>query len=255
MQSLYKWIIGDMGTPGEYAYQAIHLYTLVAVFGALVLAGWLGKTSRLKERHKEWILLGLALFHLCFEVVWRLLFVLVKGEPISCWWPAYPCNLGGILVPLAALLKSRKMKRLFYMFGFLASIMSFLLPDGIYVREVLTFPILKSILQHTGLLLIPMFELTSGTWHPNYRDFPWVLGGSCVHILNCEVIDRFFGFTGDYLFLRGTLPFVIPGVPQWITVSVLALLILGLACILCDVKAFGAALRQRKERRLQRKAA
>ena len=65
-----------------------------------------------------------------------------------------------------------------------------------------------------------------------------------LHVVNCEGIDRLLGFTEDYMFFRSGLPFVIPGVPQFLTLSVFALLVLGLLCALSDLKGSAAFLRK-----------
>ena len=57
-----------------------------------------------------------------------------------------------------------------------------------------------------------------------------------IHIVNCEIIVRFMGLTGDYMFFRSSLPFVIPGVPQFITLSVFALIVFALLSFFCDIK-------------------
>jgi hypothetical protein len=56
-----------------------------------------------------------------------------------------------------------------------------------------------------------------------------------IHVVNCEGITRLLGFTGDYMFFRSGLPFVIPGIPQYITLSVFALLVLALISWICDL--------------------
>lgn len=125
---------------------------------------------------------------------------------------------------------------MFYLFGFVGGVLTFAIPDGIFCRDVMSFPILKSVLQHTGLLLIPMLEYGMGKFRPTLRHMPWVIAGMLIHLLNCEGIDRLLGLTGDYMFLRSGLPFVIPGVPQPITISVFALLVLVVLCFLSDPK-------------------
>jgi len=97
---------------------------------------------------------------------------------------------------------------------------------------VMVFPIVKSILQHTGLLLIPVLEWIWNRYRPTLKDMGWVLGGCLVHVINCEVITRLLGFTEDYMFFRSTMPFVIPGVPQWITLTVFGTLVLALLSFL-----------------------
>jgi hypothetical protein len=142
--------------------------------------------------------------------------------------------LGGILIPIIGLLNWEKGKKLFYLFGFLGGVITFAMPEGIFCRDVLSFPILKSILQHTGLLLIPGLEFAAGRWRPAMKDLGWVIGGGLVHILNCEGITRLLGFTGDYMYFRSNLPFVIPGVPQPITLIFVALFLMVSLSALCD---------------------
>lgn len=241
------WLIGNMGIPGDYGYQAMHLYTVLAVAAAMVVFLLLGLFLRGNAAASRRLLRYVAVFHLGFELLWRLIYLLVKGDSILCWWPMYPCNLGGILIPLFALLDWRRGKQLFYLFGFVGGCLTFAIPDGIFSTSVFVFPILKSVLQHTGLLLIPMLEFISGRYRPSVKDMGYVTLGCVVHLINCEGIDRLLGFTGDYMFFRSGLPFVIPGVPQFITLSVFALLVLTALSFLCDIQGSLAFLRRRKQ--------
>ena len=140
------------------------------------------------------------------------------------------------MLPIIALCNWQSGKKMFYLFGFVGSVLTFAIADGIFSNDTMVFPIVKSILQHPGLPLIPMLEYVAGTYRPTLKHIGWVVGGCFVHLINCEVIDRLLGFTGDYMFLRSGMPFVIPGVPQWITLSVFALLVLILLSFLCDIK-------------------
>ena len=230
-----NWLIGEMGTEGEYMYQSIHWYSTAAVVLALAVVVAFCLCNRNDRGRSRKLLVGVSLFQLTFEVLWRLIYWLIMGDSILCWWPMYPCNLGGILIPIIALLDLKKGKQMFYLFGFVGGILTFAMPDGIFCRNVLVFPILKSILQHTGLLLIPAIEYVSGSYRPTLKDYGWVIAGCFVHLVNCEGIDRLLGFTGDYMFFRSGLPFVIPGVPQWITLSVLAAAVLALLSFVCDI--------------------
>lgn len=245
-----RWLIGDMGTAGNYDFTAIHYWTVAAVVAVFLV--FLLAVMLLRKRHKAQrrLLIVVAALHLIFEVVWRLIYLLVKGDPISCWWPTYPCNLGGILLPIIALTNCRTGKKMFYLFGFVGGVLTFAISDGIFSSDVLVFPILKSILQHTGLLLIPMLELVSGTWRPTLKHLGWVIGGCLIHLVNCEVIDRLLGFSGDYMFFRSGMPFVIPGVPQWITLSVFALLVLVLLSFLGDMKGSVAWLKSLRRQKI-----
>ncbi len=225
LQTLKNWLIGNMGAPGEYQYQSIHLWTTAAVAALVLLVLIYGLWQGTQKRG---LLKALCVFHLCFEVVWRLVYFFVKESGITALWPMYPCNLGGILIPVIALCNWRTGKKMFYLFGFVGGILTFAMPEGIFCSDVLSFPILKSILQHTGLLLIPMLEFADGTYRPALGDLGWCVLGCGVHLANCEGIDRLLGFSGDYMFLRSGLPFVIPGVPGYLTTCVFALLVLAL---------------------------
>jgi hypothetical integral membrane protein (TIGR02206 family) len=236
LTEFYNWLIGNMGTPGDYAYQSIHIWSTVAVMAVFGLVIFLGCRYRGNEIARRRLLLTVAWFHLGFEILWRLIYFFIKGAALKELWPMYPCNLGSVLLPILAIWNIRRGKQLFYLFGFVGSVLTMAIPDGIFSTDVLVFPVLKSILQHTGLLMIPVLELIYGTYRPTLKDMGWVVGGCAIHLLNCEVIDRLLGFTGDYMFLRSGMPFVIPGVPTWITLPVFALLVFALLSILCDWK-------------------
>lgn len=243
---MYNWLIGDMGIPGEYKYQSMHLIStavIILAVIAVVIAGFRYRNNRQVCRK---LLVGICVFQLAFEVIWRLIYYFLKHAPASELWPMYPCNLGGILIPIIALMDKKRGKQMFYLFGFVGGVLTFALPDDIFTSSVLVFPILKSILQHTGLLLIPALEYACGTYRPTLKDMGWVTAGCLVHVLNCEVIDRLFGLMDDYMFFRSGMPFVIPGVPQWITLSVFGLLVFGILSFLCDIKCSLATLRRGK---------
>ena len=236
MSLFYNWLIGNLGTPGEYQYTAMYWYVVLAVVLLLAIVLYLGASKKISTINKGRILMGIALFQLAFEILWRLIYLFVKKDPISCWWPLYPCNLGGILLPIIALTKWRNGKKLFYLFGFVGACLTFAIPQGIFSSSVFVFPILKSVLQHTGLLLIPVFEFASNSYRPSLRHIGFILLGCLVHLANSEGIVRLMGFDGDYMFFRSGLPFVIPGVPQFITLSVFAIFVLVVLSFLCDIK-------------------
>lgn len=233
---LRRWLIGDMGIPGEFQYQAIHLYTTLAVMTVCVLVALIGSSKKVNGESKRRLLVSISIFQLAFELAWRLIYVTVKGDSILCWWPLYPCNLAGILLPVIALCRWETGKKMFYLFGFVGGVLTFAMPEGIFCRDVMSFPILKSVLQHTGILMIPVLEYTMGSFRPTLRHMGWVVAGLLVHLLNCEGITRLLGFTEDYMFLRSGMPFVIPGVPQPITLAVFALLVLMGLCFVSDPK-------------------
>ena len=246
MHTFIQWLVGNMGTPGNYMYQPIHLFSVAAVAVAVAILCLLMSMLRDKPRHARTLLVSVAVFQLVFEIGWRLIYLFVKGDSILAWWPTYPCNVGGILLPIFALTNCKRGKQMFYLFGFVGGMLTFAMPEGIFSSDVLVFPIVKSILQHTGLLLIPLMEYINGSYRASLRDYGWVLLGCAVHLINCEGIDRLLGFTGDYMFLRSGLPFVIPGVSQFITLPVFAAIVLAVLCFLSDIKTSAAVLTGRR---------
>ena len=55
-----------------------------------------------------------------------------------------------------------------------------------------------------------------------------------------------FGYPGDYMYLDSGLPFVIPGIPQFITMGAFAVLILFLVNWALDYKGVSRILQARK---------
>lgn len=233
---LKNWLIGNMGAAGDYAYQAMHLYSVLVVVVAMAVLAVLALRFRDHAKDSRKLLVAVSVFQLGFEVLWRLIYLVIRGDTLVSFWPMYPCNLGGILLPILALMDWRRGKQMFYLFGFVGGCLTFAIPDGIFCNNVFVFPILKSVLQHTGLLIIPVLEYISGKYRPTLKDMGWVILGCLIHLINCEGIDRLLGFTGDYMFFRSGLPFVIPGIPQFVTLSVFALLVFALLSFLCDIK-------------------
>ncbi len=237
MDVVKRWFIGDMGIPGDYSYQAIHFIPLAIVLVLVAICAILGANRRISDKDKRKIIIGIAAFQLAFEVFWRIIYLTVKKAPWLDLYPMYPCNLNGILVPIAALLNNKTMKKMFYLFGFIGGVLTFVMPDGIFSTSVFVFPILKSVMQHTGLLFIPVFEYAAKTYIPNIKDFGWCFLGTALHFINAEVIDlHVLGLTGDFMFYRSGLPFVIPGVSQYITLTVFGIIVVVLILLVSDVK-------------------
>lgn len=241
-----RWLTGGLGTPGDYSYQSIHLWTTAIVLAITVAVALFGYKNRNNPRRTRSMLVSISIFQLTFEIGWRLIYLFVSHAPLQSLWPMYPCNLGGILIPIIALCNIRRGKQLFYMFGFVGGVLTFAIPDGIFTTDVLVFPVLKSILQHTGLLLIPTLEYTDRTHRSSLKDLGWIITGSLVHVVNCEIIVRLMGLTGDYMFFRSGMPFVIPGVPQYITLSVFGIFVFALLCFISDRKSSVAYLKEHR---------
>lgn len=236
LETLTKWLIGDMGTPGDYSYTSIHYYTVAFVAVITVIAViWQLQQSGSRKANK--LIFTIAWIQLAFEIVWRLIYIFMKHSPWVELWPSYPCNLGGILVPLIALTNWKTGKKMFYLFALVGAVLTFSMPDGIFSTDVMVFPIVKSILQHTGILLIPVLEYVHGSYRPSLRHMGWITAGCIIHAINCEVIARLvLGLDKDFMFFRSGLPFVIEGVPSFITISVFALLVLTVLSFLGNIR-------------------
>ena len=107
MDVVKRWFIGDMGIPGDYSYQAIHFIPLAIVLVLVAICAILGANKRISDKDKRKIIIGIAAFQLAFEVFWRIIYLTVKKAPWVDLYPMYPCNLNGILVPIAALLNNK----------------------------------------------------------------------------------------------------------------------------------------------------
>ena len=61
--------------------------------------------------------------------------------------------------------------------------------------------------------------------------------GTIIHFVNAEIIDiKVLGLDGDYMFYRSGLPFVIPGVSQYITLTVFGIIVIVALLLVSDVK-------------------
>ena len=229
------WFNSNLGQPGDFQYKSIHLITCAVVIILAVVLGYFSASKKVSEKTKRNMLVGTCIFHLVFELTWRILYVTIRHDSWLSTYPMYPCNLAGILIPIIALFDFEPGKKLFYVFGFATGVLTFVMPEGIFTRSVLTFPILKSILQHTGLILIPLMENCSGKYKENIKNFHWMFAGLVIHVINAEIIDPLLGFNGDFMFFRSGLPFVIPGVPSWFTISVFGILALVILELVSDI--------------------
>lgn len=246
--SFYDWLVGNLGKPGEYQFKKIYWITLIFVLLFVALYAVLGANKKISDKNKRKILVVTAIFQLSFELLWRVIFFFVKKSPINQLWPMYPCNLGGIIIPIIALCNWKKGKRIFYLFAFLGACLTFAFPEGIFCSDVMVFPILKSVLQHTGILMIPVFEYSSNSFKSSIKDYAYTILGCYIHLINCEIIDRLFGLKGDYMFFKSGLPFVIKGVPQFITLTIFGLIVIFIFSYISDIKTSNQFILETKEK-------
>lgn len=229
------WVRGNLGNEGEFMYKEIHIASTIIVVCVCVILAIIGSNKKITDKNKRTVLKIIAIFQLSFEVLWRAIYLFFFKTEINQLWPMYPCNLGGVLIPIIALTNNRTMKDMFYVFGFIGACLTFAMPEGIFCRDVMSFPILKSVLQHTGLLIIPSFEYVSKMYRPTIKRYYLLVIGCLIHFLNCELFDRLIRLNGDYMFYKSGLPFVIPGVSQYITLSIFALIVFYIIVFLLNI--------------------
>ena len=235
---------GEGGVPGDFSYGTVHMLAiavLVVLCLVLTVVG-LGSSQKGKRR----IIVAVATFGIAFEVFWRIVFIVQKADLIELY-PFYPCNLAGIIIPLIAFSNNKMLKELFYLFAFIGGVVTYAIPQGVFNNQYLTFGILKSILQHYAIVIIPFFEFFNKTYKPRFKHFYVTIIGMLIHLINSEFVPKYaFGLQNtDYIFLRSGLPFVIPNVPGWLTLSVFAVIVVIVCYALMDTKGFKRAIRRR----------
>ena len=105
-----------MGIEGAFEYQSIHIYTVLVVAVVCLVVFAIGCSKGIARKYKQQLLTGIAIFQLAFEIFWRIIYITVKADTLLSWWPAYPCNVGGILLPIIALCNWERGKKMFYLF-------------------------------------------------------------------------------------------------------------------------------------------
>ena len=240
----YFWT-GDGGIPGEFSYGKIHLTATAVFIVVTVLMCIVGKRLTPKNRRK--VIIVAAALSLGFEIFWRGVWIGRGVTPLETW-PLYPCNLAGVLVPLIAFSNNKTLKEIFYVFAFIGGIITFVYPQGIFVNEVLNFSILKSILQHTAIIFIPVFEYFTGEYKPRFKNLWLAILGLFINLFNSEYLPRYFGIEGDFIFLRSGLPFTIEGVPQIFILAPIAIIVMVAFYAALDPKGTKSLLRRKKKR-------
>ncbi|HZK39195.1 MAG TPA: YwaF family protein [Clostridia bacterium] len=240
----YFWS-GNGGVPGDFAYGKIHLGAVAALIVVTLLMCIIG--SKLSTKNRRKVLIVAAALSFGFEIFWRGVWI-GRGVPVLETWPLYPCNFAGVLVPLIAFSNNKTLKEIFYVFAFIGGIVTFVYPEDIFVNSVLNFSILKSILQHTAIIFIPVFEYFTGQFKPQFKKVWLAIIGLFVNLFNSEYISRFLGIEGDFIFLRSGLPFVIPGVPQVFILGTIAIVVMVAFYAVLDRKGSRAVLRRKKKR-------
>ena len=238
---------GTGGVAGDFAYGTIHLTAVILLI--LVTLGMCLLGAKMSKASQRKIIIAAAVISIFFEVFWRIIY-LINGDKLIDLWPFYPCNLAGVLIPLIALTNNKTLKELFYVFAFVGGVITFVYPQGIFTNQYLCFAILKSILQHTAIIFIPVFEYCTGNFNPKLKNVYLSIIGIFIHLFNSEYLPRYMGKHGtDYIFLHSGLPFVIAGVPQIYILGTLAVIVMVSLYMMLDMKSTRKLFKRPKKRK------
>jgi hypothetical integral membrane protein (TIGR02206 family) len=246
----YFWS-GVGGVPGDFAYGTMHLMATIILIVVAGLLCYVGRKLSMENRRK--VLVVVAFFALALEIFWRGKWI-GRGLPMAELWPLYPCNLGGVLVPLIALFNNKTLKNLFYVLALVGGVVTFIYPLDVFINSELSFDIIKNILQHMFIITIPLFEFVTGQYKPQFKKVWIAMLAIFIYLFNGEVITRWLGLDGDYVFLRAGLPFVIPGVPQVITFGLVVVFGLVVIYAALDPKGCKTVLKRKNTRNKPKKS-
>ena len=126
------WLSGNLGNEGEFMYKEIHIVSTIIVVTILIILSIIASLKKISDKNKRIIINVVAIFQLSFEVLWRAIYLFVFDTELVNLWPMYPCNLGGVIIPIVALINNRTMKDMFYVFGFVGACLTFAMPEGIF---------------------------------------------------------------------------------------------------------------------------
>ncbi len=233
----FNFWTGEGGVAGDFAYKETHLGSIIALLLILIFACLIGR--RLSKKSQNIIIVAVSVFALVFEIFWRILYV-IRGVGWQELYPFYPCNIAGILVPIIALTKNKTLKEMFYIFAFIGGVITFSYPVDIFTNQYLNFPILKSILQHSFIIFIPVFEYFTGNYLPKIKKYYLAIIGLFVHLFNSEYLPKLLGMKNtDFIFLHSGLPFTIDGVNQVFILAPIAFIVILIFYLFLDRDVFG----------------
>ena len=222
-------------TSGNYEYKTIHI---LAILFTISLAVILPIYFKNKSEKSLWrFLQSLAALTLITYISRRVISFTLGGNHsfdnfIRTFWLFYLCNINTVILSVMILVKAKKGYEYVMITGFIGGVVTFLIPDGIYIDKYLTFSIFDSVLSHFILVVVPPIFIVKKIWRPNYKKSWQVILGMLVVVFNVEVVQRlFFGNNYiDYLFFHSDMPFVIKKHPelQFLVISSLFLIVLGI---------------------------
>lgn len=221
--SFKDWLFNYNNTTLTINYTAIWIVAISFLLIMGVAVVFIGRSTKISLKTKKIILLSLACISLFLEVFGRVVF-LVRGDELKTLWPLYPCQFNSLFIIVAVLTNSRMMKRMAYTITPVGALITFVFPQNVFSFSALTFPIVRTIILHANIILIPLFEYSANTFRCSFKDVIPSIYQLFLQVANSFIIVKLLGNVGDYMYFNSGYPFTIPGVPGWLIVSSTAIL-------------------------------
>ena len=232
----FRKFLFDGFQSGDYTYGTVHIFSIVFLMSLVVISIVLlrGKDKALINR----IMKGLAIFTLFVYITRHFVNSIEDGKYLYNFWPFYICSLNTVFLCIWIIFDFKFMKDFFIITGMFGAILMFVVPDGIFVDRYMTINIFDSLISHFTIFYIPLVLLSTRTYELDIKKSWQVLLGLGITVFNVEVLQRvLFNRSEDFLFLRGTLPFTIEGVPQYlimvISIVIVVYIVYFLNYLLC----------------------
>ena len=127
----------------------------------------------------------------------------------------------------------KKGKDFFLVTGLIGGLFTFFMPNGIFDDKYITLQVLDSVLSHYVIVVVPLVLFFTKSHILQLKNMYQVYIGLLAVVVNAEIIQVIiFKANHDYLFFDSNLPFTISGVPQFIIISVLAIVLVTLVYVL-----------------------
>jgi len=200
---------------GDFTYGFVHVTSVIIALIAIPVMVYL-----FKDKSSDYVYEKLRVFAIVTLVIYfirRGLDVYNGKDFLDAFWPFYLCNVNTIFISIFIIFKIRKGQEFFIITGMLGAVLMFVTPTGVFNDKYLTIYILDSVLSHYFIVIIPLVLLFSGTYKLDIKKSWQVFLGLFILLFNVEILQPLLvNRQVDYLFIRGTLPFTIDGVPQLI---------------------------------------
>jgi uncharacterized membrane protein YwaF len=213
--------------PGDYTGGTIHDITIILLIASCIIFPIV-----LYKKDKKTVYQWMRVISIAMLIVYflrRIINIFNGSFFIQELWPFYLCNVNTIFLGLAIIFNWKWGKDFFITTGLIGGLFTFIMPQGQFTDLYPTFPIIDSVLSHYGIVVIPLVLLLTKTHVLEFKNIWKPFVGLLIVLFNVEVIQRLVLDTyHDFLFINSTLPFTIPGVPQFFIISALAIVLISL---------------------------